>query len=212
MTKKQITSEWTGIKGRIFAWHLDNPLARLPKTLLLGDCSSAVHDEYSRHIRGNEVVLDIGAGTGRFSLAIAKQLSTGKVICLDLSEEMLQHLKRKAEKKGLKDRIQILKGEASASGLENESVDLVMSNSVFHELSSPEAVLTEMLRVLKPSGWVMITDFRDTKVSRIICRSHREESHGPYSVNELETLFIKAGLKNVKVSPIRHWVIGVGRK
>jgi ubiquinone/menaquinone biosynthesis C-methylase UbiE len=125
---------------------------------------------------------------------------------------MLQHLRRKAEKEGLEDRIQILKGEASASGLDNESVDLAMANSVFHELSSPEAGLNEMLRVLKPGGWVMITDFRDTKVSRIICRSHHEESHGPFSVNELETLLTKTGLNSVKVSPVKHWVIGMGKK
>jgi ubiquinone/menaquinone biosynthesis C-methylase UbiE len=212
MTEKQGISQWTGIKGRIFAWHLDNPLARYPETLLLGDCRTAVQDEFSRLIQGNEVVLDIGAGTGRFSLAMAEQLSSGKVICLDLSEEMLQHLKRKAEKEGLKDRIQILKGEASDSGLENESMDVVMSHSVFHELSSPEAVLAEMLRILKPSGWVMITEFRDTKISRLIYRSHREELHGPFSVHELETLFAKVGLKNVKVRPVRHWVIGVGQK
>jgi ubiquinone/menaquinone biosynthesis C-methylase UbiE len=212
MTKKQETSQWTGIKGRIFAWHLDNPLARLPEALLMGDCRSAVHDEFSRLIQGHEVVLDIGAGTGRFSLAVAKQLSSGKVICLDLSKEMLQHLKRKAEKAGLQDRIQIRKGEASASGLENESVDLVMCNSVFHELSSPEAVLVEMLRVLKPNRWVMITDFRDTTISRLICRSHHAGAHGPFSVHELETLFAKAGLKNVKVHPVRHWVVGVGQK
>jgi ubiquinone/menaquinone biosynthesis C-methylase UbiE len=212
MTKKQETCQWTGIKGRIFAWHLDNPLARLPETLLLGDCRSAIEEEFSRLIQGHEVVLDIGAGTGRFSLAVAKQLSTGRVICLDLSEEMLQHLKRRAETEGLQDRIQILKGEGSACELENESVDLVICNSVFHELSSPEAVLAEMLRVLKPSGWALITDFRDTKVSRLICRSHREESHGPFSVHELETFFTKAGLKNVKVRPVRHWVIGVGQK
>jgi ubiquinone/menaquinone biosynthesis C-methylase UbiE len=143
---------------------------------------------------------------------MAKRLSTGKIICLDLSEEMLGHLKRKAEKEGLQDRIQIRKGEASASGLEKESVDLVMSNSVFHELSRPELVLSEVLRVLKPSGWVMITDFRDTKISRLICRSHLEGAHGPFSVHELEALFAKAGLKNVKVSPVRHWVIGIGKK
>jgi ubiquinone/menaquinone biosynthesis C-methylase UbiE len=212
MTKKQITSEWNGIKGRIFAWHLDSPLARLPETLFLGDCRSAVLKEFSRLVRGNEVVLDIGAGTGRFSLAIAKQLNTGKVICFDLSEEMLQHLERKAEKESLKDRIQILKGEASACGLENESADLVMSNSVFHELSSPEAVLTEMLRVLKPNGWVMITDFRDTRISRLICRSHREGAHGPFSVHELETLLTKTGLNHVKVNSVKHWVIGIGKK
>jgi ubiquinone/menaquinone biosynthesis C-methylase UbiE len=156
--------------------------------------------------------LDIGAGTGRFSLAMARKLSTGKVICLDLSEELLQHLKWKAEKEGVEDKIQILKGEASSSGLGNESVDLVMSNNVFHELSSPEGVLAEMLRVLKSDGWVIISDFRDTRISKLICRSHREGTHGPFSVNELETLFIKAGLNDVNVGPVKHWVIGVGKK
>jgi ubiquinone/menaquinone biosynthesis C-methylase UbiE len=212
MTKKLVTSQWTGIKAKVFAWHLDNPLARLPETLLLGDCRSAVQDEFSRLIRGNEIILDVGAGTGRFSLAVAKQLRSGKVICLDLSEEMLQHLKRKAEKECLEERIQVLKGEASASGLENESADLVMSNSVFHELSDPEEVLGEMVRVLKQGGRVIVTDFRNTKIGRLICRSHRKGSHGPFSVHELETLFTKAGLQNVKVSPARHWVIGVGQK
>ncbi len=212
MIQKQKTSQWTGIKGRIFAWHLDNPLARLPEVLFLGDCRSAVLDEFSHLIRGSEVVLNIGAGTGRFSLAIARKLRSGRVICLDLSEEMLLHLRQKAEREGLKERIQIRHGEASASGLENESVDLVMSNSVFHELSSPEAVLAEMLRVLKPNGWVIISDFRTTRISRLICRSHPGGAHGPFSVHELETLFTQAGLKNVNIYPVRHWLIGVGRK
>jgi ubiquinone/menaquinone biosynthesis C-methylase UbiE len=63
-------------------------------------------------------------------------------------------------RKRFKDRIQILKGEASYTGLEDECVDLVVSNGVFHELSSPEVVLREIVRVLKPNGWVVITDFR----------------------------------------------------
>jgi protein-S-isoprenylcysteine O-methyltransferase Ste14/SAM-dependent methyltransferase len=201
---------WAGIKRRIYVGHFDNPLARLFETLLLGDCRSAFLNEFSRIIRGNEVVLDVGAGTGRFSLAMAKKLSTGKVICLDLSEEMLQILERKAEKEGLKDKIQLLKGEASSSGLKNESVDLVVSNNVFHELSSPKTVLAEMIRVLKPNGWIIITDFRDTRISKLICRPHSEDAHGPFRVNELETILSEAGLSKVKVKPIRHWIIGIG--
>lgn len=211
MTDKQIITEWTGIRGRIGAWYLNSPLRRLSEVLFLGDCKSAFLSELSR-LKGDEVVLDVGAGSGYFSLAIAKRLSTGKVICLDLSEEMLQRLERNAEREGLKDRIQILKSAASSTGLETESVDLVVSNGVFHELSSPEAVLREMLRVLKPNGWVIITDFRDTRVGKQIGVAHREEAHGPLSVNELEAFFIKAGLKAVKVRPVKHWVIGLGRK
>jgi SAM-dependent methyltransferase len=207
MTEKHITSEWTGIKGKVGAWYLNSPLRRLSEILLLGDCRSAFLSEISHRIQGNEVVLDVGAGSGYFSLPIARKLTTGKVICLDLSEEMLQRLEQKAEQKGLKNRIHIVKGEASSSGLEGESVDVVISNGVFHELSSPEAVLGEMLRVLRPSGWVVLTDFRDTRIGRWIGATHREEAHGPWSVKELEGLFVKAGLRNVKAYPVKHWAI-----
>ncbi len=152
MTKKQATNVWTGIRGRFGAWYFNSPLRRMSEILFLGDVKSAFLNEVSNVIQGNEVILDIGAGSGYYSLAIAKKLSAGKVICLDSSEEMLQWLERKAKKEGLKDRIQILKGDASSSGLANESVDLVVSNGLLHELSNPEAVLREMHRVLRPNG------------------------------------------------------------
>ena len=212
MVEKQTTSEWVGIRGKIGAWFLNSPLRRLGQILILGDRDSAFLNEFSHTIQGNEVVLDVGAGSGHFSLPMARKLSTGKVICLDLSEEMLQSLKRKAEKEGLKDRIQILKGEASSSGLENESVDMIVCNDVFHELSSPKAVLEEILRVLKPNGKIIITDFRNTWIGKLIGRFHGDEAHGPFSVNELETLFTKYRLKNVKVRPLKHWIIGMGKK
>lgn len=212
MGQKQPVSEWTGIKGRIGAWYLNSPLRRLSEILFLGDCKSVFLSEVSHLIRGDDLILDIGAGSGYFSLAIAKKLNTGKVICLDLSEEMLQRLERKAEREGLRQRIQILKAEASSSGLESESVDLVVSNGVFHELSNPGSVLREMLRVLKPNRRVIISDFRDTRIGKRIGAAHREEAHGPLGVDELERLLARAGLSNVKAYPVKHWVIGVGKK
>lgn len=210
--QKKTTSEWVGAKGKIGAWFLNSSLRRLGQILILGDRDSAFVNEFSHIIQGDEVVLDVGAGAGRFSLAMAKKLETGRVICLDLSEEMLQRLERNAKKKGLKDRIQILRGKASSSGLENESVDLVVCNDVLHELSGLEPVLGEILRVLKPNGKTIITDFRDTRIGRLIGRFHGEEAHGPFSVNELEILLTHNGLNDVKVSLLKHWVIGVGRK
>jgi ubiquinone/menaquinone biosynthesis C-methylase UbiE len=213
MTKIQPTSEWSGIKGKIMAWFLNSPLRTLIEVRLLGMPRTAFLNEVFHDIRGDEVVLDVGAGSGYFSLAIAKKLSTGKVICFDLSEEMLQRLKYKAKKEGLENRIQIMNGEASSLKLSDEAVDLVVSNFVLHEVSSPETVLLEILRVLKSNGRVIITDFlRDTWLGKMEVAAHSADAHGPFSVNELESLFAKYELKNVKVSRVRSWIIGVGTK
>jgi ubiquinone/menaquinone biosynthesis C-methylase UbiE len=212
MTEKQKTSKWKEIKTKIFAWHLDNHLINLLETLLLGDCTSAFLDEFFHIVVGNELVLDIGAGTGRFSLIMARKLINGKVICLDQSQEMLQYLKLKSEKEGLNNRIQILHSDASSSGLENESVNLVICNKVFHELSNPETVLKEIHRVLKPNGKIIVIDFRNTWIGKLICKSHSKDAHGPFTVNELKSLFAKSGLNNIKVYPVKHWVIGVAEK
>lgn len=212
MAEKQINSEWTGIRGKIGGWYLNSPLRRLSEILFLGDVKSAFLNEISPFIKGNEVILDVGAGSGYFGLAIARKLTTGKVICFDLSKEMLQRLEHIANKTGLNDRIQILKGEASSIEIESASIDLVVSNGVFHELSNPEKVLKEMFRVLKPNGRVIVTDFRDTRIGRRIGAAHSRDAYGPLSVDGLNTLFIKAGLRNITVSAIKHWVIGAGKK
>ncbi len=205
-------SEWTGLRGRIGAWYLNSLLRRFSEIFFLGDCKSAFLNELSRITSGNEVVLDIGAGSGYFSLVVAKRLSGGRVICLDLSEEMLRRLERNAGRQGFEDRVQILKGEASSVDIQDESIDIAVSNGVFHELSNPNIVLREMHRVLKPNGWVIVTDFRDTRVGRRIAAAHREGAHGPFSVDELATLLIRSGLRDVKVYPVKHWVIGMGMK
>lgn len=212
MAEKQITSEWIGIKGKIMAWGLSSYPLRRFECLLVGDYISTFLREVFHIIKDNPVILDVGAGSGYFSLSIAEKLRTGKVICLDLSEEMLQSLEQKAEKKGLRDRIQILKAEASSSGLEDESVDLVFSNFAFHEFSNPETVLSEIFRVLKPSGCVIITDFkRGTLIGNLIGAFHREV-HGPFSVNELNTLLAEVGLSSVKIRQGRQYIIGLGIK
>ena len=144
---------------------------------------------------------------------LAKKLRNGKVFCLDLSEEMLRCLKRKAEKKGLKDRVVVLKAEASSTGLSDEFADLIISNFVFHELLNPEKVLVEMHRILKTDGWIVITDFRiDTWIGKRIAASHKGKGHGPFGASELEAIYVKAGIKNVEVSPIKNFILGVGKK
>jgi len=211
MTERETKNEWTGIKGRLFAWHLDNPVMRSFENLLFGNPMPVFLSEVSGLIKGDETVLDIGAGTGRFSLAMAERLSTGKVICLDISEVMLEYIGRKAEKLGLRDRIQILNADASSTGLNDASVDIAISNNVLHELSSPDMVLSEVKRVLKPGGHVIITDFRDNFMGRIVSH-HGKNSHGPFRISEMESILTKKDFTDLKIRPIRNSLIGIARK
>lgn len=213
MTEKQIVSEWTGLKGKIMAWFLNSPLRTLIEVRLLGLPRSTFLNEVSQRIRGEEVVLDVGSGSGYFSLAIAKKLNVRKVICFDLSEEMLLRLKYKAKKEGVENKIQIMNGEASSLKLDDGSVDLVISNFVLHEVLNPESVLLEMIRVLKPNRWIIITDFlSDTLLGKLEVSAHSKEVHGPFNIIELESLFAKVGLKDIKVFVENRWIIGMGKK
>ncbi len=212
MSVNPMTSEWTGLRGRVGGWYLNSGLRWLSEILIWGDLTSAFLKEFSPLVRGNEIVLDVGAGSGYFSLPIAKRLDVQKVICLDLSNEMLNRLERMAKKSGVRDKIHTLTGNASSIQLDDESVDLAVSHGVFHELANPAAVLREIMRVLKPKGWVVVTDFRDTWIGNRIGAAHRGEDHGPYSVGELERLFETAGFKRIQVKPVKHWVMALGHK
>jgi ubiquinone/menaquinone biosynthesis C-methylase UbiE len=211
MTEREAKSQWTGIKGRLFAWHLDNPVMRSFENLLFGNPMPVFLREISGLIRGGETILDIGAGTGRFSFAMAKRLSTGKVICLDISEVMLEYIGRKAEKLGLRDRIQILNAGASSTGLDDGFIDIAVANNVLHELSSPDGFLSEINRVLKTGGHVIITDFRDNFMGRIVSH-HGKDAHGPFKISEMESILARKGFTDLKIRPIRGFLISVARK
>ena len=195
MPESRPASEWTGWRGRIGARYLSGPMRKLEDRWFLG--SPVFLGGVFAMLRGGETVLDVGAGSGYCSLEIARRLAAGKVICLDLSDEMLGHLDRRAKREGLRERIQILKADACSSGLGEDSVDLAVSVGVFHELPSPGLALAEMRRVLKPGGWAMLLDFRDTWFGRLVAGTHRAEAHGPFGEEELGRLFLTADFRNV---------------
>lgn len=179
---------------------------------MFGNIRSRVLIEVTEALKGEGAVLDVGAGAGYFSLAIASKLERGRVICLDLSREMLGHLRRTAQKKHLSDRIELLEGSAYQIRLDAGCMDVAISNGVLHELVRPQLVLQEMVRVVRPGGRVIVTDFRDTWLGRRIASAHRSEDHGPFGQQELRKLFLDVGLENIRVTAIRHFVIGVGTK
>ena len=105
-------------------------------------------------------VADIGAGTGYYSIRVAKQIGpSGRVLAVDIQPEMLQLLKANAHKAKL-DNISTILGSESDPKLPERAVDLIIMVDVYHELGSPQAVVRRLRRSLRPDGRLVLLEYR----------------------------------------------------
>lgn len=100
-------------------------------------------------IRGKSV-LDMGCGSGRFSLALAK-LGAAKVVGIDLGKESLERARRLAEQQGVGN-VVFTHGDVLDLPFDNESFDFVMCKGVLHHTGNLTRGLDEYFRVMKAGG------------------------------------------------------------
>lgn len=106
-----------------------------------------------------DTVLDVATGTGDLALEIEKQLQPAKIIGLDLSQDMLDVGIKKIEKRGLSDKISMIKGDSENLPFENDSIDAITVAFGVRNFENLRKGLAEMHRVLKPGGKMVVLEF-----------------------------------------------------
>jgi precorrin-6B methylase 2 len=111
-------------------------------------------------LRRGEVVADIGAGTGYFTRRLAQAVGpTGRVMAEDVQPEMLNLLRNLTTRLGLMNVVPVL-GTVSDPHLPAASVDLALMVDVYHELDLPYETMQAICLALKPSGRVVLVEYR----------------------------------------------------
>lgn len=109
-------------------------------------------------IKDGEIVLDLGSGAGFDCFLAAKKVGhSGKVIGVDMTQEMIDKAKANAEKYGYKN-VEFKLGDIENLPIDDNSVDVVISNCVINLAPDKSKVFKEVYRVLKNGGRMYVSD------------------------------------------------------
>lgn len=150
------------------------------------------------------VVADVGAGTGYFSIRMARKVGPeGKVYASDLQEPMLRRLARNAAREKIKN-LETVQASEMDPNLPENAVDLILMVDVYHEFSHPQEMLRKMRASLKPSGRLVLIEYRKEDPSVPIRPEHK------MSVQEAKTEVEAEGFRladTIGVLPRQHILI-----
>jgi ubiquinone/menaquinone biosynthesis C-methylase UbiE len=110
------------------------------------------------YIQPGMTVIDVGCGVGYFSIPMAKMVGDrGKVIAVDLQQQMLEMLRRRAEKARVAGRIELHKCEQNRLGIAVEA-DFALIFAMLHEVPDQARLLGEIHHCLKPGGKLLLAE------------------------------------------------------
>ncbi len=106
-----------------------------------------------------QIILDIATGTGDLALEAYRQLNPQKIIGVDISTEMLAIGNKKIKKRGLEKVMDLVEGDSENLQFPDHTFDAITVAFGVRNFENLEKGLTEMLRVLKPGGQLVVLEF-----------------------------------------------------
>jgi ubiquinone/menaquinone biosynthesis C-methylase UbiE len=169
-------------------------------------------------------ILDVGTGTALIPILLAQQFAACKITAADLSEEMLRIAQRNIEAAGLALRLSVVKADCKSLTFQEGSFDSVISNSIMHHLPDPVGPLQQMVRVLRPKGFLFVRDLlrpnTTGEVDRLVELYAANESdharqmfhaslHAALTLEEIREAVAEVGLSAelVRQTSDRHWTL-----
>ena len=152
-----------------------------------------------------DVIVDIGAGTGFFSVALLKEFSCQRIYACDLSDDMINWMRENLSEKYPE--IIPLKSDETKVPLDSEIADVVVMINLHHELENPDSILKESFRLLRPGGKILIVDWKKEEM----------DEGPPYEVrcevDDVAKQLTLAGFENVEIyNTLRKHFIVAGIK
>lgn len=151
----------------------------------------------------DDVVADIGAGSGYFTFLMAPLVRDGKVLAVDIQPEMLKFIegKKKLEKAP---NVETILGTIEDVNLPDDSVDLVILVDAYHEFSHPREMAESIVEGLKPGGRLVFLEYRGEDPAVSIKPLHK------MTVQQVQREMDVVGLEFVEVRdflPIQHFIV-----
>jgi ubiquinone/menaquinone biosynthesis C-methylase UbiE len=186
-------------------------------------------DHAIRLLNGRERgrALDIGTGPGQIVIKLARRLTRWKFTGVDRSPNMIAQANVNLEAAGtaLAGRVEFQVADGNKLPFPDATFDLVMCNSVLHHLEEPRHLLSEMARLTKPTGAILLRDLRrpgrfahpfhvrwhGRHYSGTMRKLYRDSVHAAYTVPELQLLLASSPLYGARVFECETTHIGVER-
>ena len=154
-------------------------------------------------IESNDVVADIGAGSGYHAFRMASLVPNGLIYAVDIQTEMLMAIEKKKTFTEISN-IETILGTEKSVQLPKNSVDKILMVDVYHEFSFPVEMISSMKNALKSNGELFLIEYRAEDPLVPIKKIHKMSEK--QAVKELATVgfILKENIKNL---PIQHCMI-----
>ena len=124
------------------------------------------------NIQPDDIIADIGAGSGYHVFKMAPKVPNGKIYAVDIQDEMLNAMKVKKQK-GDVDNVVLVKGDEQTVNLPKDKIDKVLMVDVYHEFEFPVEMIASIRSSLKDDGEVYLIEYRGEDKSIPIKELHK---------------------------------------